>query len=54
MPLINFKINLILAWSANCVISEGNKEATLAITNTKLDAPVALLTTQDNTKLLQQ
>ena len=31
MPLINCEINLILTWSANCVISEGNRETKFAI-----------------------
>ena len=54
ITLINCKINFILTWSANCVIFEGNTEATLAITDTKPDASVVTLATQDNTKLLQQ
>ena len=48
MPLINCGINLILTWSANCVIFEGNRViVTFAIT-------VVTLSTQDNTKLLQK
>ena len=38
-PLINCEINLILAWSKNCIIASNtaaNQEATLAITDTKL------------------
>ena len=54
MPLINWEINLILTWSANCVISEGNRATIFAITDTKLYVPVVSLSTQDNTKLLQQ
>ena len=50
MYLINCEINLILTWSANFVISEGNSQATFKITDTKLYVPVA---TQDFTKLLQ-
>ena len=52
--LINCEINLILTWSANRVISEGNRVTTFAITDTKLYVLVVTLSTQDNTKLLQQ
>ena len=56
MPLINCEINLILTWSANCVISNAapNQATTSAITDTKLYVPVVTLSTQDNAKLLQQ
>ena len=40
MRLINCEINLILTWSANCIISEGNIVTTFAITDTKLYVPV--------------
>ena len=53
MPLSNYKINLILIWSANCVISEGNRVATFTITDTKLSVLVVTLSTNDNAKLLQ-
>ena len=54
MPLVNCEINLILTWLANCITSEGNRVTTFAITDTKIYAPVVTLSTQDNTKLLQQ
>ena len=57
MPLINCEINLILTWSTNCVIvstSVANQNATFETTNTKLYVPVVTLSTQDNSKLLQQ
>ena len=57
MPLINCETNLILTWSANCVIvsiNVANQNATFAITDTKLYVPVVTLSTQDNAKLLQQ
>ena len=52
MPLIN----LILIWSANCVISNAaeNHDTTFVKTDTKLNVPVVTLSTQDNAKLLQQ
>ena len=56
MPLITCEINLILTWSANCVISTSavNQETTFAITDTKLYVPFVTLSTKDNAKLLQQ
>ena len=57
MPLINCEVNLILTWSANCVIistNVANQNATFALTDTKLYVPVVTLSTQDNAKLLQQ
>ena len=54
MPLINCKIILILTWSANCFIVAGiaaNQEPTFAIADTKLDAPLEILSTEDNAKL---
>ena len=57
IPLINSEIRLILKWSANCVnvsTNIANQNATFAITNTKLYVPVVSLSTQDNTKLLEQ
>ena len=57
MPLINCEINLILTWSTNCVMvstNVANQNATFEITDTKLYVPVVTLSTQDNSKLLQQ
>ena len=54
MPLINCEINLILTWSLTCVITNSNGAGTFAITDTKLYVPVVTLSTQENTKLLQQ
>ena len=57
MTLINCEINLILTWSANCVIvstNVANQNATFVISDTKLYIPVVTLSTQDNVKLLQQ
>ena len=57
IPLINWEINLILTWSANCAIVStniANQNATFAITNTGLHVPVVTLSTQENAKLLQQ
>ena len=57
MPLINCEIELILDWSANCVIistNNANQVPTFTITETNLYVPVVTLSTQDNTKLLPQ
>ena len=57
MPLINCEVNLILTWSSTCVIASvilANKAATFAITDTKLYVPAVTLSTQENTKFLQQ
>ena len=56
MPLINCKINFILTWSANCVISNtsANEATIFAITDTKLYVIVVTLSTQGNAKLLEQ
>ena len=49
MPLINCEINLIFTWSEGCVTSPAARAVKLKITDT-----VVTLSTQDNTKLLQQ
>ena len=57
IPLINCEVNLILTWSSTCVLAavgDANQAATFAITNTKLYVPVVTLSTQENTKFLQQ
>ena len=57
MPLINCEVNLILTWSSTCVIVSTNfvnQGATFTITDTRLYVPVVTLSTQENTKLLQQ
>ena len=56
MPLINCEIELILDWSANCVIytDVANQDPTFTITETNLYVPVVTLSTQDNAKLLPQ
>ena len=56
MSLINCEINLILTWSANCVISSAaeNQAIIFAISDTKLYVSVVTFSTQDNGKLVQQ
>ena len=54
MPLINCEVNLILTCSSTCVITNSAGAGTFEITDTKLYVPVVTLSTQDNSKLLQQ
>ena len=57
MPLINCEVELILNWSANCVIiytDVANQVPTFTITQTNLYVLVVTLSTQDNAKLLPQ
>ena len=57
IPLINCEVNLILTWSSTCVlVATGlqNQAATFAITDTNLYVPVVTLSTQEDTKFLQQ
>ena len=54
MPLINCEVNLILTWSSTCVITNSTGTGTFEITDTKFYVPVVTLSTQENTKLLQQ
>ena len=55
MPLINCEVELILNWSANCVIiytNVNNQVPTFTVTETNIYVPVVSLSTQDNEKLL--
>ena len=57
MPLINCEVEIILIWSADCVIifkNVANQVPTFTITETNLYVPVFTLSTQDNAKLLPQ
>ena len=57
MPLINCEVDLILTWSSTSVLTatgDANQDATIATTDTKLYVPVVTLSTQENTKFLQQ
>ena len=57
MPLINCEVELILTWSAGCVIiytDVADQVPTFTITQTNLYVPVVTLSAQDNAKLLPQ
>ena len=57
MPVINCENNFFLTWSLNCVMistNNINQTATFTITETKLYVPEVTLSTQDNSKLLQE
>ena len=52
--IYELEVNLLLTWSKDCVIPNSTGEGKFAITETKLYVPVVTLSTQDNSKLLQQ
>ena len=54
MPLINCEVNLILTWSLTYVITNSTVAGRFTVTDTKPYVPVVTLSTQDNTKLIQQ
>ena len=66
MPLINCEVELILTWSANCILADMTVNAaanpatvvasgaTFKITDTKLYVPVVPLSNDIDTKLLEQ
>ena len=57
MPLINCEVELILTWSAGCVITYtdvGNHAPIFTITETDHYVLVVTLSTQDKAKLLPQ
>ena len=57
IPLINYKINLSLSWSASRIIiytNVVNQNPMFEITKTKLYVPAITVSTQNNAKLLPQ
>ena len=54
MLLINCEVNLILTWSSTYVITNPTSAGTFETTDTRLYVPVVTLSTQDNSKLLQE
>ena len=54
MSLINCEVNLILTWSSKYVLIATVNPNQNAITDTKLYVPVVTLSTQENTKFIQQ
>ena len=57
MSLNNCEVELIMTWSADCVIistNVANQNPTFTITETNLSVSVVTLSTQDNAKLLLQ
>ena len=56
-PLINCEVELVLTWSADCVIiyiNVSNQVPTFTITERNLYVPVVTLSTQDNAQFLPQ
>ena len=54
ISLISCEINPILTWFVNCVIAGATVATKFTIANKKRYIPVVALSSQDNTKLLQQ
>ena len=57
MSLINCEINLVLNWSAKCIIPSNTVAAqatTFTITDTKFYVPVVTLSTDNDVTVLQQ
>ena len=57
MPLINREVELVLTWSAGCVItytSVADQVPPFTTTQTNLYVPIVTLSTQDKAKLLLQ
>ena len=54
IPWINWEINLIPTWSADCVISAATGVTPLAITDTEYYVPVVTMSTQYNIKLIEE
>ena len=50
MPLINYKVELLLKWYEICLLAAATT-ATFEITDAKLYVPVVTLTVEDNSKL---
>ena len=46
MSLINCKIELLLNWIENCILSSAGTAATFTITNAKLYVPIITLKTE--------
>ena len=51
MPLINCKVELLLTWGPNCVLSNLVGASTFTITDAKLYVPIVTISTEDNVKL---
>ena len=54
LPLINCEVNLILTWSSTCVITNSAGAGIFEISDKNLYVSVVTLSTQENTKFLQQ
>ena len=54
MLLIKCEVNLTLAWSKDCVITNSTDKGKFAVTETKLYVLVVTFSTHSNAKLLEQ
>ena len=51
MPLINCKVELLLTWNPNCVLSHLVGDSTFNITDANIYVPIVALSKEDNVKL---
>ena len=51
MPLINCKIEFLLGWYEECILSNAKNAANFTITDEKIYVPIVTLRAEDNTKL---
>ena len=54
MPLINCKIYFELYWIEDCILSSAGDSTKFAITDGKLEFPIATLSTKDSENLTKQ
>ena len=54
LPLINYKINLELNWTKDCVMSDIGGDTTFQIKSKKLYVPIVTLSSKDNVNLTKQ
>ena len=51
MPLINCKVELLLKWDKNCILSSEDGNSVFSITDTNLYVPIVTLKIEDDAKL---
>ena len=51
MPLINCKVELLLTWNKNCILSREDGNSVFALIDTKLYVLIVTLKIEDNAKL---
>ena len=54
MPLINYKIQVELNWTEDCILSSAGDPARFKLLDPKLHVPISTLSTKDNVNLTKQ